>query len=293
MTSPFHRIEVEVIAQDMLGESPIWHAGHVQWIDLRQARYHRFNPATSTHDTMRFEQPVGGIVPRTNGGIAAISSIGVELHDVPFGNPLLLATLEPDAPPDQRANDCTCDHHGRLWASTMADYGRATRGALYCVEPDGTYQKVRSDITVPNGLCCDPHRERLYFADSKVSVLEYLDLAEFAVGRATWVQLTAPGDLPGKADGATLDAEGHVWLACFGASCLVRISPNGQLVDTVILPVSQPTSCVFGGDEMRTLYVTSARQGLSEKQLAAEPDAGALLSFAPGVSGLPTMEFCG
>lgn len=284
-------INVAVAVNDVLGESPIWHADRLCWIDIRRNLFHTFDPVTGLHRAKEFPEPVGAIVPCRTGGIVSLSRRGAEFHAMYPSEPQHLVALEPNSPEDQRANDATCDHHGRLWASTMADFARVTRGALYVITPDNSARCVRQGIAIPNALCCDPQLKRLYFVDSAVGLLEYLDLASFDDGKVVWTHLTQPNDILGQPDGAALDRLGHIWLACFGASCVVRIAPDGAIVDQIMLPVSQPTSVAFGGPNLMTLYITSAKQGLTADQCSAEPHAGALLSLDTDVAGFPTLGF--
>ena len=118
---------------------------------------------------------------------------------------------------------------------------------------------------------------------------EVVERAEFPFG----VNRLAPGEASGTPDGSALDAEGFLWNAQWGAWRIVRYAPDGRVDRIVPMPVAQPSSCAFGGPQLTTLYVTSARERLSDAALAAQPLAGSLFAFEPGVSGLPLPSFAG
>jgi sugar lactone lactonase YvrE len=146
---------------------------------------------------------------------------------------------------------------------------------------------------VPNSLCWSPDGRTMYFSDGREPVIDAFDY-DPATGTPSWrrefARLPAGSGVP---DGAAVDADGFVWCAIYGGGAVHRYAPDGRLDRAVPLPVSQPTSCAFGGPALDTLYVTTARQRLSEEQLAAQPLAGALLALDVGVRGLPEPEFRG
>jgi sugar lactone lactonase YvrE len=191
--------------------------------------------------------------------------------------------IEPPAL-DNRLNDVKCDRAGRLWAGTMRDFGAATTGSLYRIER-GRATRVVTGITIPNGPCWSPDGGTFYFADTVEGSMRAYDVVDGELGdRRTFVE---SGVLPGRPDGATVDAEGFVWSARYGGGGIARLDPSGRVERFLRLPVSQVSSVMFGGDDLRTLYVTTSRQRMSEEALAREPLAGALLAVDAGVQGLP------
>jgi sugar lactone lactonase YvrE len=185
-------------------------------------------------------------------------------------------------------NDGACDIRGRLWAGTMSLDGDTRTAALYRLDPDLRLTRVLSCISVSNGLGWSPGGTLMYHVDTprrRVDVFEF-DPVDGGLGRRR-----AAIDVPlecGRPDGLAVDAEGGIWVAIWGGGAVHRYNAEGRLDERVELPVSQVTSCCFGGADLDTLYVTSASRGTS-----GEPLAGALFACRPGLRGLPATPFAG
>jgi sugar lactone lactonase YvrE len=165
--------------------------------------------------------------------------------------------------------------------------------ALYRLEPDGRLAVAIPRTTISNGLGWSPDGARMYFIDSttqRVDVLDFDGGSGVISGRRPFAVVDPADGLP---DGLAVDAEGGVWVCLFGGAAVRRYDARGRLDAVVPLPVTNPTCPAFGGADLRTLYVTSARHRLTPEQLAAEPLAGALLELDPGVAGLPVHRFAG
>lgn len=279
---------------DELGESPCWVAerGLLYWIDLRAPALHRLEPATGLCRTWTMPDLIGAVVGRRSGGV--IVAVRHALHGFnPETETLVrLATVE-DRPPENRLNDAKCDPAGRILCGSMWDFGLRTTGGLYRVEPAGTVTRLRKDVTVANAIAFAPDGRTLYFADTRKGTIEQADYDTSSGAAGPWRPFVAADAAPGRPDGATVDANGYVWNARYQGGCLARFAPDGSLDRIVKLPVSQPTACAFGNADLRTLYVTSARQKLSEGERAAQPLAGALLALDVGVAGLREPLFAG
>jgi sugar lactone lactonase YvrE len=172
----------------------------------------------------------------------------------------------------------------------MRDGGAVQSGRLHHVAADGRSRALMDGIFCPNSLAFSPDGRTLYFTDTRKGDIrqantnsDRLELRPFA----------ASDIAPGRPDGSTVDAEGCLWNTRTGGGRVIRLDPNGRLVSTLHLPVSQPTACAFGGADLATLYVTTARQRLSAEQLADEPWAGDLFAFDVGVNGLPEHRYAG
>ena len=188
-----------------------------------------------------------------------------------------------------RLNDAKADAAGALWFGTMRDFGADDAGGLWRLAPGGVPERMRESVRVPNAIAFAADGS-LFFCDTRAGTIERAPPG----GRPlAWSPFAAADVAPGAPDGATVDAEGFLWNARWGGGALARITPDGTLDRLVALPVTNPTSCAFGGPGLATLYVTTARQGLSPEALAAEPLAGALLALDVGVAGLPEPAFAG
>ncbi|HET9069063.1 MAG TPA: SMP-30/gluconolactonase/LRE family protein [Amaricoccus sp.] len=288
MSAPVIRVAADT--RDTLGESPWWDvaAGCLWWIDVRAPALHRLVPATGTVDGWPMPALVGAVVGRRSGGVAVALADGIHAFDPGSGalSPVAAVDLPGEA---MRLNDAKCDAAGAIWFGSMRDFGADDAGGLWRLAPGGMPERLRRDVRVPNALAFS-REGSLYFCDTRVGTIERAAPSGDALA---WSPFAAADVAPGAPDGATVDAEGHLWNARWGGGALARIAPDGRLDRLVPLPVTNPTSCAFGGPDLATLYITTARQGFSADRLAAEPLAGALLAFEPGVAGLPEPRFAG
>jgi sugar lactone lactonase YvrE len=274
-----------------VGEGPTWdpETRSLMFVDVTPGRIHRFTPDTGRLDIVEFGQPVGAAIPVDRERTVVAARDGIYLADPSAGHPILIADIESENP-GNRMNDAKVDPAGRLWAGTMAFDFAEGAAALYRVS-GGSWERVLSDLTIANGLDWSPDGTLMYFIDSPTYRIDLFDFdATNGVpsDRRTFIEGEAADGMP---DGMTVDADGGVWIAYFGAGEVRHFDPQGSHLDTVTVPASQVTSCCFGGDAMDTLYITSAAYELTEEQRRREPLAGAVFSCIPGVIGTPSTRF--
>jgi sugar lactone lactonase YvrE len=288
----YAEFEIAVLPTAQLGEGPRWDAASATllWVDIPNRCVHCYDPATGQD----VPQPVPGIIslalPRRSGGVVVGLPDGLHLLDREHCT--LFAGIEADVSAT-RTNDGACDPAGRLWVGTMALDERSPVAGLYRVDPDRSVTPILTGTTISNGLGWSPGGETFYFIDSptrRVDAFDFDTEGGTLENRRTIAAVEVEGAVP---DGLNIDAEGCLWVALHGGWGLNRYSPEGELLAEVRLPVGRVTSCCFGGAELRDLYVTTRRDGLSDAELAQQPLAGALLRLDPGVAGLPTHEFGG
>ncbi|CDX54600.1 Gluconolactonase [Mesorhizobium plurifarium] len=288
--------EFDVAAKtgDILGESPTWHprTRELFWVDLRRPCLHRLQPDSGAVTSWPMPDVIGSVVPRAKGGVVVALRHDLHAFDPQNGQLSRLTTVE-YGPPQHRLNDMKCDPAGGIICGSMWDYGLHPSGALYRIDATGDPTLLRGRIAVPNALCFSPDKRTLYFTDTRKGDIERADFdpASGSVGR--WSTFVTAQVAPGRPDGATVDAEGFLWNARYQGGALARFAPDGTLDRLVRVPVSQPTSCAFGGEGLRTLYVTTATQTLNAVERAEQPLAGALLALDVGVAGLPEPMFAG
>jgi sugar lactone lactonase YvrE len=282
-------------ARAELGESPRWSVRDacLYWVDIAAQRLHRFDPTTGTNATRQFDQPVACVAPRASGGLVLGMRDGVAVIDAwdaplrPLGPPFLADQ------PDYRCNDATTDAAGNWWLGSV-DEAKATHdAALYRIAPDGGVTRIIGGMTTCNGAAFSPDGRTFYHADTPTHAIRAFDHdpATGTLANPRLFHQFAHGK--GRPDGAAVDAEGCLWSALFDGGRVVRLSPAGELLATITLPVSRPTMIGFGGDDGRTAFVTSARKGLNDEQLAHEPLVGGLFSFRVQVPGLIAPPFAG
>ena len=285
-------IEPVVHAGDRLGETPLWcdRTRKLWWIDIERPKLQSFDPSTGGHESENLAGVYVGTQALTRTGQRLLAEdLTLYLRNQETGERTDLVTLE--AGLDNRANDGRVDARGRFWVGTMDNGLSRPNGALYRVDPDGTATRMDEGFIVSNGIAFSPDGRTLYFTDTRryTSYAYDLDLDDGVVtNRRVFADYASTGDRP---DGACVDVDGCLWAAFFAGSRIVRYRPDGRVDRTVALPVTNPTCLCFGGTDLRTLYVTTARKFLSDAQLAAEPLAGALLAIDGLGQGLPEHRF--
>ena len=192
-----------------------------------------------------------------------------------------------------RFNDGRVDRQGRFWVGSLVEGETDPPGAtgeLYSVTPDGTVRSHFDGIRIPNSICWSPGGETMYFADTQKREIHAFafDVESGRLGQRSLFARTPKGAFP---DGSTVDAEGYLWNAEWGSGRVVRYAPDGSIEAEIDLPVSQATCVAFGGENLSTLYVTTAKVGLSEEAIEAEPQAGDVFVYETSVCGLPEARF--
>lgn len=187
-----------------------------------------------------------------------------------------------------RMNDGRIDRQGRFWAGTMKEQDHGQHGTLYRLDQQGCHAVI-TGLQIPNSLCWNKNSSLMYHADSPTGVI-YCYGFDAVLGSVSQPEFFAKVPAGAEPDGAVIDAEDHLLCALWGGAAIARYSPSGQQTALHLLPVSQPTCLAFGGPELDLLFVTTARQGLTEEQLQAEPDAGSLLIYQSPYQGLPESE---
>jgi sugar lactone lactonase YvrE len=292
VTKEFARPERVTASLQTLGESPVWSVREqaLYWVDLRAPALHSYDPASGAERRWTMPELIGGVVLAEEGKLVVALRTGLHAFDPATGTLSPLLRIEPESA-NNRLNETKCDRRGRLWTSSMRDFGAATTGSLYRVDADLTATRLLGDITIPNGICWSPDGATLYFADTADERIRGYDFDAVTGTLGAMRIVVERGVLPGRPDGATVDADGCLWSARYGGGAVVRIDPRGRADRVLRLPVSQVSSCAFGGSDLATLFVTTSRQRMSPAQLAVEPHAGALFAVDVGVAGLPELSF--
>ncbi|RPK40319.1 L-arabinolactonase [Streptomyces sp. ADI92-24] len=279
------RLEVAVREHAALGEGPTWDpaTGRLIWVDILSARIHTYDPATGRRTVMVTEQHVGAAKPRAGGGLVVNLRDGIGLYDADGA----FRWLVHDAEPGRRGNDAAVAPDGALWAGTMRYDDSEVGGSLTRVAPDGTATRVLPLVACSNGTGWSPDGRLMYYIDTPTRRIDVFDVdGEQVVNRRPFATVEEGAGFP---DGLTVDAEGAVWVALWDGAALRRYTADGTLERTVELPVRRPTSCAFGGRELRDLYISTARGGLD----APHPLSGSLLVLPDAGQGMPGTAFAG
>lgn len=280
-----------VDAADTLGEGPHWSSrdGCLYRVDIVAGCIHA---TTATGEGVGSAIQLGGqvglVVPHVGGGLVAARD--GDLVRLDGHAPQTLCRLEHDRP-GNRLNDGKCDAAGRLWVGSLSMSGETGAGRLWRVAADGTATAVLDGLDIANGLGWSPDGRTCYVTDSGRGTI-FRHAFEPATGELGERQVFARVDpADGVPDGLAVDAEGFVWTALWDGAGLRRLDPDGRLERAVALPVPRPTSCAFGGAQLSTLYITSARVGLSASALASAPLSGGVFTLDPPSPGVPVAAF--
>jgi len=283
------------VAPSLLGESPLWHPDEqvLYWVDIPGLQLNRHDPATGRHQAWHFTSEPACIAPLLGGGLLLAMRDGLWRFDLATGtrHPVARPPYDPAA---QRFNDGKADAQGRFWVGTIDDR-REPSAALFCLDGGGL-RRMADGIAASNGLAFSPDGRTLLWADTKGHRIQAFDL-DASDGSLSRQRLFAQFPLRdaaaplagygGRPDGAAMDSEGAYWVAMFEGQRLLRLAPDGSQLAELPLPVRCPTMPCFGGPDLKTLYITTARDKRPADELAAQPLAGCVLQCRVPVAGLP------
>lgn len=287
------KIEVVADCRNLLAESVLWdqQRGELVWVNIHDGEIWRRSVATGKTKIHTLPCRVGAVGLRSGGGLVVGIEKGFALFDPRTETLELVASIEQDLS-STRLNDGRCDRDGNFVCGGMNEApGKGPGSAVYRLSPTGAIERLISDITCANSTCFSLDGKQMYFADMPKAEICVYDYNSSGVSSSR--RFCSFDDQLGLPDGSTIDAEGCLWNAQWGAGRVVRYTPDGQIEREIRLPVTNPTCVSFGGPDYRTLYITTATFGLDKQQLAREPLAGAVLAIRPSVQGVPEPMFNG
>ncbi|MCC9168156.1 SMP-30/gluconolactonase/LRE family protein [Pontibacter harenae] len=288
--------ELVLDAKAKLGEGAIWHPTEqkLYWIDIEGKALHIYDPVTKKDIQFPTGSRIGTVVPVQGGGALVALQNGIHKMDTKTGK--LTFVLNPIAGDDQmRFNDGKCDPAGRFWVGTMALDSRKKAAALYRMDKNKDVHQMLDSVSISNGIVWTADRKTMYYADTPTMMVQAFDYndktGEICNGK---VAFRIPRSAGGAPDGMTLDAEGKLWIALWGAGAVTRWDPEtGEMLQKIEVPAPQTSSCAFGGENLDILYITTAREWLSPENLKKYPLSGGLFAVKPGVRGVPAYTYKG
>ena len=291
MESPF---ECVLDVRASLGECPVWSGDEraLYWIDINAPSLNRFDPATGANLSWPMPSSIGSFAVRAQGGFVVALRDGIWLVDRAgrLGDRVAEAPYDPS---HHRFNDGRADPAGRFWVGTMNERRDGASAALYRLDRYFTLTEMADGITISNGLAWSPDRRTLYHADTPartISAYPFDAAAGTIGGRRVFAHFEGETERP---DGAAVDSEGCYWIAFYRGGKIVRLSARGERLGEYPVPAMCPTMCAFGGPDLRTLYVTTARQMREPDELARLPQSGGIFAMQVEVPGLPEPRFAG
>jgi D-xylonolactonase len=286
-----HAPQVAAQVGATLGEGPVWDAARqcLWFVDIKGHRLHRFDPASGQVAAWHAPEEPCWVIPLADGTLMLGAKAGVHRFDASERFEQLHA-VEPDLP-GNRLNDAAVHPDGSVWFGTMDNAEEAATGGYYRLAGDTCLALDIGAMVITNGPAFSPSGDTAYFVDT--------------LERAILAAPVGPDGLPGEArlfarlpeelgypDGPVVDSAGNLWVGLFGGWGVARFAPDGRLLERVAFPVANVTKIAFAGEDLRTVYATTARKGLSAAELVRQPHAGDLFAFqveVPGLlPGLPT-----
>ena len=286
-------MEVAIRAEAKLGEGPRWDAAtrRLLWVDIEAPALHLFDPWRDDDRAIPLGNRVGAAAPTEAGGVLVALADRLAVVDLDDESVRTLVTIPHGD--EMRLNDGACDPAGRFWVGSMAlDYA-AGAGALYRYSRTGGLERVLDAVTISNGLGWSPDGGTMYYVDSMTYRVDRFDFdpSTGAVSdRRPFVAIERGAGIP---DGLAVDHEGGIWVALWGRGALRRYSPRGELERVLAVPTDNVTACCFGGDDGRSLYVTTASVDLDADRRRRQPLAGSVFVTEVDVSGPPAQPFAG
>jgi sugar lactone lactonase YvrE len=290
------QVRLAVASAALLGESPVWHPREnaLYYADIPGHKLQRFDPASGELRHWDFDTDVASLAPRLDGTLLLAMRDGLWSFDPVSGERERMAE-PPYDPSNERFNDGKCDPQGRFWVGTIYEPREPPLASLHCFAK-GQLVKRAEGFTVTNGLAWSPNGRTMHWSDTTSHTIFAADFdpasgtlsrrrvfASFPVKQAGQSLATYGG----RPDGAAMDADGCYWVAMFEGQRLLRLSPEGEILQEVELPVRCPTMPCFGGPNLKTLYVTSARANRPAAELIDQPWAGCVIALDVEVPGLP------
>ena len=286
----------EVVCEKVseLGEGPLWDPSRklICWVDILNGHIHEWSTVSKTLNTLHVGQMIGAMAICNDGNYIAAIKDGFGFVNPKTGEVEMIENPEGHLP-GNRFNDGKCDPAGRFWAGTMPLSEDKPTGSLYMIAADRSAVKREGDITISNGLAWSLDHKVLYYIDTPtLEVVGYdFDMENGNItNKRTVINIPKEEGFP---DGMTIDKEGMLWIAHWGGWQVTRWNPStGKKLSAIKLPVSNVTSCIFGGESMKDLYITSARKGLSAAELEKQPLAGSLFVIKEsGFTGVEANKF--
>jgi len=308
ITPLWHQVTAE---PDILGESPFWqpHEGRLYWVDIPGKRLRRmkvaniFRPSREV-DNWRLSEEPGCFAPVLNGGWVMALRSGVYRAEV-WGGELTMLAPAPYDTETLRFNDGKCDPAGFFWSGSIYEPRDQAAAHLYALQADGSFTVKAGHAMVANGLAWSPDAQTLYWSDTAAHCVRAWDyemdgqrlsnprvFVQFPAKPKDWVYgADVAKAYAGRPDGAAVDVEGNYYVAMYEGHRLAKIAPDGACLAYIHTPVQCPTMPCFGGEDLRTLMITTSAHGRSDAEIAALPASGCVFATRVETPGLPVNFF--
>jgi sugar lactone lactonase YvrE len=272
-------------SKSILGEGPFYKEDEnsLYWTDIKDFRIYKYDLNNKKVEHFQFSKAIGSFVFTSDNKILATTNEGYEFLDLKSKEITSLLDPEKDLP-NNRFNDGKCDANGRYFAGTMDNNEESITGSLYCLSQN-SIEKKEKDLFISNGLGWNNDSSKFYLTDSPKRLIYVYDY-DLKTSKISSKQIFAKiSKEDGYPDGLCLDEEDHIWSAHWAGSKITRYKPDGNIDRIINLPVPNVTSCCFGGEDFKTLFITSAQKGLSEEELKQAPLSGSTFVLETNIKG--------
>ena len=281
-------VEIALDIKAELGEGALWNyrTQELYWVDINGKKLHIYNPLTKQNNSFTTPSKIGTVVPKNEDEVLIALEDGVYVMDLNTGNTALFSNMA-SVLPNSRLNDGKCDSSGKFWVGSMQNSQETGKANLYAIGATGTYDLKIDNVTVSNGITWSLNETIMYYIDTPTSKIKAYDYnsttGEISNGR---VVVSIPTSL-GFPDGMTIDAEGMLWVGMWNGNAVIRFNPiTGNVMSKIEIPAHNITSCAFGGENLETLYITTASIDMTAAEKVMYPKAGAIFKVNPGVKGV-------
>lgn len=272
-------------AEGILSESIVWHPKEevLYWVDIIGKKLNKYNLTDRENISLDIDSMIGTVVPVDSGGVVYATESGLYFYN-------LFHTQKIANPPfselnNMRFNDGKCDSYGRFWIGTMDKDASAKKGNLYVFNNNKWVKKI-VNTTISNGITWYKNKFMYYIDSFEKQIVRYDFDHKKGEIKNQKVIINFPNSM-GLPDGMTIDSNGNIWVAMWGGFAVLCINPNdGKIVDKIVLPVPNVSSCSFGGSDLKTLIITTAKQGLSKNELLKYPLSGKIFFVKLSIPGL-------
>lgn len=284
-------VVMEVKKKAMVGEGAIWNykSGKLWWIDVGGKKLFEFDPVTKKENTFNLPFEVGTVVPLDEDN--AIIALSDAIYSYNLRTDSLVKKV--DNPEQWRFNDGKCDAKGRLWVGTLdtEQYSRPICG-LYKVGHDFSFEKMLDSVAISNGIAWSPDGTKMYYIDTHTRKVVSFDFDDENGAISNKKDCIIFPEGAGNPDGCTIDEEGNLWVAMWDGGCVMYCNPEtGEILGKYEVPAHNVASVAFGGEDLSTLYITTATVDMSDEETQTYRDAGSLFSLKPGVKGVKSQFF--
>lgn len=282
-----HKAELLLDSKSLLGEGPIWDWKKqlLFWVDIEGCRLHRYDPTTKKKRYWQFDEMPGAAAPMHNGNMLLALETGLTTFDFETETQSKNQVLE-NTNPKMRFNDGKVGPNGNFWIGSMHKEFEPQTGHLYRVAQNFKTSIAVEKTTISNGMAWSSDRKSFFYIDSPTFSVQVFDFDTEKGAISNGRKLFKIPEDYGSPDGMCIDSEDMLWIAHWGGHCVRRWNPEtGQVLEKIEVAAPHVTSCCFGGKELKTMYITTARSGMTDEQLQKYPQSGGLFVHKTTVKG--------